>query len=405
MITHLNAQGTHLAHSLKIGLVTGEYPPQQGGVGDFSRELALALAAQGHAVHVITHRGATAQPALKLHPIVRSWGFLALMRIANLARSIPLDIVNIQYQAAAYGLTLPIHYLPKFLGKIPSVVTFHDLRVPYLFPKAGGLRRRAVNMLARSAGNVIITNFDDHFRLEREGGVRRFAEIPIGSNINPQEVYTGQRNLEYGKRFGLSATATVLGYFGFLGASKGGHTLLRTLAQLPDHQLLLIGGQTGSSDPTNVAYAAELDALANELGIQDRIHRTGYLSPADTTQAFLSCDAMVMPYSDGASLRRGSLMACLAHGMPTITTHPIMVVPELQDKQNIYFADSKDPQALANAVQTLTADAALRARLSAGALGVAQQFTWDKIAAKTADFFEKIVPAGHTPHLRKRVRA
>ena len=39
---------------MKIGLITGEYPPQQGGVGDFTRELARALMAAGHEAQVIT---------------------------------------------------------------------------------------------------------------------------------------------------------------------------------------------------------------------------------------------------------------------------------------------------------------------------------------------------------------
>jgi hypothetical protein len=30
---------------MKIGLITGEYPPMQGGVGAFTQELARAMAA------------------------------------------------------------------------------------------------------------------------------------------------------------------------------------------------------------------------------------------------------------------------------------------------------------------------------------------------------------------------
>jgi len=40
---------------MKIGLVTAEYAPMQGGVGDFTREVGHALAALGHEVHVITN--------------------------------------------------------------------------------------------------------------------------------------------------------------------------------------------------------------------------------------------------------------------------------------------------------------------------------------------------------------
>jgi glycogen synthase len=39
---------------MRIGLITGEYSPDQGGVGDFTRELGKALAALSHDVHVIT---------------------------------------------------------------------------------------------------------------------------------------------------------------------------------------------------------------------------------------------------------------------------------------------------------------------------------------------------------------
>jgi len=39
---------------MHIGLVTGEYPPDQGGVGDFTSQLGRVLAELGHRVHVIT---------------------------------------------------------------------------------------------------------------------------------------------------------------------------------------------------------------------------------------------------------------------------------------------------------------------------------------------------------------
>ncbi|MCA9946339.1 MAG: glycosyltransferase, partial [Anaerolineales bacterium] len=43
---------------LKIGLVTGEFPPMEGGVGAFTAELAKALHQLGHTVHIITSREA-----------------------------------------------------------------------------------------------------------------------------------------------------------------------------------------------------------------------------------------------------------------------------------------------------------------------------------------------------------
>ena len=50
---------------------------------------------------------------------------------------------------------------------VPVVVTFHDLRVPYLFPKAGRLRPAAVTHLARAAAGVIATDPADEAELKQ----------------------------------------------------------------------------------------------------------------------------------------------------------------------------------------------------------------------------------------------
>lgn len=389
---------------LRIGIVTGEYPPHQGGVGDFSHALALALIDLGHAVHVITHPQARSDSAIKVHPLIGSWNFWSLYQVRQIAQSIPLDIVNIQYQAAAYHLGLPIHFLPSVIG-LPSVVTFHDLRVPYLFPKAAGLRRRAVNYLAESATGVIVTNANDHFQLERAQLLRKVADIPIGSNIRPFATHSGVRNLEYGQRWRLTESDTVIGYFGFLNISKGGKTLLQALAQLSGYKLLLIGGRTGSSDVTNAAYADEIDSLAADLGVTSQIIRTGYLAPDDTTRAFLACDLMAMPYSDGVSVRRGSFMACLAHGLPTVTTAPEYVFPGLKDRHNVYLVSPDDPTALAQAINALATNAPLKARLALGAVQLSAEFTWAKIAKRTSDFFQAVLTGNnHSPNLKRKLR-
>src|SRR5574337_1193637 len=101
---------------MDVTLVGGEFPPMQGGVGDYTRELAREFARRG------------------------------LRVVERLTRDQP--VVHIQYQAAAYGMTAPIHLLPQYLRwRKPArrvLVTLHDLKVPYLFPKAGALRRHAV---------------------------------------------------------------------------------------------------------------------------------------------------------------------------------------------------------------------------------------------------------------------
>ncbi len=44
---------------MRIGMITGEYPPMQGGIGAYTRILAGEMAAQGHEVFVLSRTGTT----------------------------------------------------------------------------------------------------------------------------------------------------------------------------------------------------------------------------------------------------------------------------------------------------------------------------------------------------------
>ncbi|MBC7225670.1 MAG: glycosyltransferase family 4 protein [Thermoflexales bacterium] len=378
---------------MRIGLVTGEFPPDEGGVGDFTLRLAEALAALGHDVHVIT--GPTrkteyeARYSLPVHRSVPSWRWGCWREVLRVAREARLDVLNLQYQAAAYGMHPAVHFLPSPLARPPVVVTFHDLRVPYLFPKAGPLRWRVVRMLARRADGVIVTNHEDYLRLEGEIPRDRLAVIPIGSNIPPTPPPNYDRDAERA-RWGVRPDDLFLGYFGFLNESKGGEELIRALGMLvergvPAH-LLMVGGRVGTSDPTNRAYAAFIDGLIADLGLTERVHWTGYTDPLSVSAGLLATDVCVLPYRDGVSFRRGTLHACLAHGRAIVTTRPAVPLPEVRDGENMLLAPPRDAGALAEAVLRLWRDPGLRARLEEGARALAADFSWDRIARQTAAF-------------------
>ncbi len=365
----------------------------QGGVGDYAHELARALSAHGANVHVITDvRCGELQPsAFSLHASIHRWSFPSLWRIRALARSLKLDVLNIQYQAAAYGLGAPIHFLPKVAG-VKTVVTFHDLRIPYLFPKAGRLREAAVTHLAKSANGAITTDPEDERELRRRGVVCVTC-IPIGSNIAPNPP-AGYDRAEWRARLGVYPNEFLLCYFGFLNRSKGGDVLIQALAAMVDRKarvkLALIGGQTGSSDPANRDFSEVIDKLIARYDLEDRILRTGFVEAPEVSAHLLACDAVVLPYRDGASLRRGTLMAALAHGCAIITTQPMQTIAELRDGDNVRFVLVDSVSALVLAITELLDAPELRARMGQGARAASTRFSWDAIAARTLEFFQTV---------------
>jgi len=433
---------------MKVCLVTGEYPPDQGGVGDFTHELGKALAALGHEVHVLTSAAPTMQYPIPTtqcpipntpttHRSIRRWDWGCWRDIIGLLDQIRPDIVNIQYQTAAYGMHPAINFLPLRLhlsrmrrhlsrsrpsqptgtsaypfirsaeGHPLTVTTFHDLKVPYLFPKAGPLRWWVNLALARWSDAVIVTNVEDLKKLSGYPFIRSLSVVPIGSNINPQPP-EGYDREAWRAKWSVGPDDILLSYFGFLNESKGAETLIRALARLVQReynaQLMMVGGKVGSSDPTNIAYLRKVEGLIEELGLRERVLWTGYTPQPEVSANLLASDICILPYRDGASFRRGSFMAALAHGLPIVSTRPRVDMPELRHGENILLVPPDAPVALAEAIARLAADPELRERLGKGAARLAQDFTWEKIAEKTQAVYEEVsnIPERSISHLERQ---
>ena len=373
---------------MRIAIIAGEYPPLQGGLGAYTREVARAMAAVGNEIIVYTQAvpGASREEHVDGIHVVRdvsNWGWSSLRHLNRFINTCRPDVLNLQYQAAAYQMHPAINLLPRFFNhRLPVIVTFHDLKVPYLFPKAGPLRWQAILEMARRASATIVTNVEDRATLQ-QAHIPNLAMIPIGSNITPVTL-VGFDRAAWLRARAIPATSRVVGYFGFMNESKGGETLVRALAKLRrqglDVTLLLIGGQTGASDPTNVAYASFIMRLADELQVSRNIALTGFLDDRGVSEALAACDCVALPYRDGASFRRGTLMAALAHGCVTVTTRPRVDVPELKHGENVLLVPPDDPPALASAIHQALLDAPLRARMRVASVQLSALFGWDRIA-------------------------
>lgn len=387
---------------MRILFVTGEYPVMQGGVGDYTRRLGQALGLLGSDVHVLTHAdaggdhlrapGAAYEPTV--YPRLERHGWNLWGHVRRMVEEVQPDVLHIQYQSAAYGLHPAVNLLPTrahvWPKRIPVLVTFHDLKFPYLFPKAGPLRWHSVLQLARAADASVVTNPADWLRLKEAGLREQLRPIPIGSNIRC-EITPGYDRTAQRAKWGADQNTWLLAYFGFLNANKGGETLIETLAELvrrrfPAH-LLMVGGKVGSSDPTNAAYLQKVERMIGEAGLGDRVHWTGFTSPEEVTANLLAADCAVLPYREGASLRHGSLMAALAHGLPIVSTvlsgcalEAMRQFPMLEDGESALLTPPGEPLRMADAVAHLMTGSALRSMLAAKAAVLSRRFEWETIA-------------------------
>jgi glycosyltransferase involved in cell wall biosynthesis len=429
--------------ALKVCFLTGEYPPMQGGIADHTSHLAQHLVELGAEVSVLTSTKAAVgsganrpirghgplaglMSILQIYPIIGGWSLGCWSQIGRWLEEHGPHVFHIQYQAAAYDLGGWVNWFPWRLGLRNSrpcvVVTFHDLRVPYLFPKAGPLRWRSILALARYSDAVIATNVEDERVLRKalvigESGNQKIKRawsrervllgrlvphspvpdiltlIPLGGNVAPQPPFDYDRG-RWRDAIGIDKHTLLLAYFGFLNESKGGEDLVLALENLVrrgyDAHLLMIGGQVGDVDPTNRAYAQRVRSLIQTCGLVDRVHWTGYTSSEEVSANLLAADVVVMPYRDGVSFRRTTFIAALSHGRSVVTTRPAVPLVELRDGENVLLVPPRDVDALAEAVARLADDAELRARVSSGAEALGERFDWSIISQQTLDLYRRL---------------
>ena len=376
---------------MRIGIITGEYPPMQGGVGAYSRIIAKTLVEQGHDVFVLSNNTTReTNPSITLSNTIKKWNLVSLRAVRRWVLANQLDVVNLQYQTAAFDMSPWIHFLPNYLHGIPFVTTFHDLLFPYLSPKAGPLRDWIVMRLARTSAGVIATNQEDMLRLQHLPYSRL---IPIGSNILT-DLPDDFDKKKLRESVGAAEEDFIMAHFGFMNRSKGIETLLLAMSKLRDKgfpvRLVMIGGRTGSSDPTNAAYADEIDALIDKLNLNDFIHWTGFVGDEQVTSCFAISDAVVLPFSDGISYRRGSLMAAIQHGCAIVSTQPKLDIPIFVHGENMLLFPISDVDTLVKQMKSLMADPVQRERLREGALELSGHFDWDEITRECLSLFEEV---------------
>ncbi len=385
---------------MRIGIITGEYPPMQGGVGAYTQILARNLLELGHHVNIIAPEGSIENTHnISLDAVVTSWNLLTLFKIRQWASRNALDVVCLQFETAAYNMSAWIHFLPHLLGKIPLIVTFHDLLVPYLFPKAGQIRHWIMRHLARSTDAIIMTNQEDLMTL---GDINTRTLIPIGSNIETN-LPDGYDREAWRNKAGVATDDFLIAFFGFMNRTKGVEILLEDVAIIRDYynypiKIIMIGGRTGDSDPSNIQYAQDIDHLIEKYALTDHIHWTGYVDEKQVSAYLTASDAVALPFRDGASYRRGSLMAAIHHSTAIITTEPNVYIPLFVNGENMLLApmqvlDENCPPYIhiSQEILRLYRDRELREHLRKGAKALSTHFEWRNIAENHISFFNHVL--------------
>jgi glycosyltransferase involved in cell wall biosynthesis len=277
------------------------------------------------------------------------------------------------------------------------VVTLHDL-IPAVFPTEN-MPDPAVQRfywarleLLRQAERVVSVSYATACDAERLLGLRPERITVTGGGVSddfepPENGADARAALE---RLQPAVDGDFVLYTGGMDYRKNVGGLLAAYAGLPadlrDAHKIVIVGRLGLEDPFG-PYAAQ----AERLGIADRVVFTGYVPEEELVLLYQATTLFVFPsLYEGFGLPVVEALAC---GAPAIAGRNSSLVELIDDEEALF--DPADPASIQAALERALTDGELLERLRRP--DVREQFSWARIADRTAAVYEEIVKRPRPP--------
>ena len=343
-------------------LISCEYPPQIGGVCDYTFAVAAGLGAAHQSVHVWCPPAAGERrelPNVTVHPEL---GGVTPGDLAHTGRLLdrfdPPRHLLVQWVPHGYryrSMNLP------FCGWLWSRARQGDavdvmVHEPFLAfegsPRqyaAASVHRMMSAVLLRAARRAwfSIPAWLEAWRPYALGRRIPFAWLPIPSPVVPVHDPRGVANIA--ERYTRDAVLLV-GHFsahGPLVRSRSKTVVRHLLERATDTAVLLIG--SGS-------HAVRDEILSGHQHLSTRVHSTGPLDTEDVSRHLQACRLLVQPYPDGVSSRRTTVMAALAHGKAVVTTSGSHTESLWRETGAVRLVPADDAEAMVREVQHLLHD-------------------------------------------------
>jgi glycosyltransferase involved in cell wall biosynthesis len=369
-------------------ILTGEYPPECGGVGHYTRLVACGLATAGDDVTVWTPSRTAHAPedaGVTVRGLPDQFGWRSRRDLSRELDDAASPRVLVQYVPHAFGWkggNLPFClWLWNRKDRRPWVM-FHE--VAYPFEAGDRMGRRALAAVNRVMARLVSRAAHRAFvsipawRREVESLAAAGTSIvwlPVPATV--PVVRDAAATAAVRRRYG--ADRPIVGCFGTFGSHLRAqlHACLPLLAKQATCSILLIGRHSE-------AMVSELASHHPELA--GRLHGTGALTDEEISVHLHACDVMLQPFPDGVSTRRTTAMAGLAHDRAIVTTTGALTEAfwALDDAAILVPAD--DPARLASSVARLVTDPTRQAQLG----------------ARAADLYRRRFDVAHTVNTLRR---
>lgn len=361
----------------KLLLITGNAHDYTNGLTMYTYVLAEALKSldPSFGITIIGRRKKLFEPIRKktdsgvtvLSPF-RLWGRHSILIIKWITRIfIRPDIVHVQNEPHSF---LNRDVVAPLLSKLNSikVTTFHELLLEEpSFSYQGGILKHSDYIIA----NDSVVNSTIKEKFSRAPDLKLWSP----SNINPPEKSSVERENHH------------LLYFGHINELKNFKVLQKSYKIIKERYKNLKLTFIGPFRPDLLPFHQEVKSMFEGPDISF----TGALDETELKKHLEAATLMLLPFKDGSSLRRGSLQASWAFGLPAITTPPLVPEEEIRDRENVLLCNCNNEEEWVAAVERLFEDSDLYAKLEQGSRRTFEELSPKNLGEKHLEFYEKIL--------------
>ena len=235
-----------------------------------------------------------------------------------------------------------------------------------------------------------------HSKLARDYWISQGASpekvTTIHNGISPAEIASCTRGngdervgrAQTRRELQLPEEARIVSYIGNMGKTKGVDSIVELARFLPEVVFLLVGFKAKKD-------RNRLKRMAAGLGV-DNIEMRGWVAPAEVGPYLKASDAVIIPPTDKPLLDSGQTVlpiktfVYLASGATLLAPRLADTEELLRHEDNAYLLQPDAPQENAHAIRQLLDHPELMARIATSAARTAEEFTWEKRAARILEF-------------------
>lgn len=371
------------------------YPPRECGIATYSQDLIGALNNKFNNSFSIKVCALESGNATYSYPEEVKYKLDASnpAKYVELARTINMDddieVVMVQHEFGLFYEAGKDTFL-KFLYGLtkPVILVFHTV-----LPNPDEQMKENVRHIAKACASMIVMTQNAIEILHGHYGVdqQKIETIAHGTHL---VMHLNKEELK--EKHGLSGRK-VLSTFGLLGPGKGIQTTISALPAIveahPEIMFLVIGKtHPGVIKSEGEKYRNQLEEQVDALNLRRHVKFINHYLPLQDLLAYLQLtDIYLFTSKDPNQAVSGTFSYAMSCGCPIISTPIPHALEMLSEDTGIIIDFQNAHQQLADGVNRLMSDDALRMRLSANALQKIVPTAWENSAIAHAQLIRKIV--------------